>query len=325
MLFRSFTKIDEEDYAIKPMNCPGGILVYKQGLHSYRDLPLRIGEIGLVHRHELSGALHGLMRVRSFWQDDAHIFMLPEQITQEIIGVTKLIDKVYKQFGFSYFVELSTMPEDHAGDDAVWEQATQALRDAMDSINMPYQVNEGDGAFYGPKLDFHLTDSIGRTWQCGTIQLDFVMPERFDINYVGEDNQKHRPVMIHRVCFGSIERFIGILIEHYAGAFPLWLSPVQARILTITEHQNEYAKQVAETLRAQGLRVETDLRNEKIGYKIREARNLKTPYILVIGAKEAESSALAVRKRGSEESVVMPVEEFATQAKAEAEARGLTF
>lgn len=320
-----FTKIDEEDYAIKPMNCPGGILVYKQGLHSYRDLPLRIGEIGLVHRHELSGALHGLMRVRSFWQDDAHIFMLPEQITQEIIGVTKLIDKVYKQFGFSYFVELSTMPEDHAGDDTVWEQATQALRDAMDSINMPYQVNEGDGAFYGPKLDFHLTDSIGRTWQCGTIQLDFVMPERFDINYVGEDNQKHRPVMIHRVCFGSIERFIGILIEHYAGAFPLWLSPVQARILTITEHQNEYAKQVAETLRAQGLRVETDLRNEKIGYKIREARNLKTPYILVIGAKEAESSALAVRKRGSEESVVMPVEEFAAQAKAEAEARGLTF
>ncbi len=320
-----FTKIDEEDYAIKPMNCPGGILVYKQGLHSYRDLPLRIGEIGLVHRHELSGALHGLMRVRSFWQDDAHIFMLPEQITQEIIGVTKLIDKVYKQFGFSYFVELSTMPEDHAGDDAVWEQATQALRDAMDSINMPYQVNEGDGAFYGPKLDFHLTDSIGRTWQCGTIQLDFVMPERFDINYIGEDNQKHRPVMIHRVCFGSIERFIGILIEHYAGAFPLWLSPVQARILTITEHQNEYAKQVAETLRAQGLRVETDLRNEKIGYKIREARNLKTPYILVIGAKEAESSALAVRKRGSEESVVMPVEEFAAQAKAEAEARGLTF
>ena len=320
-----FTKIDEEDYAIKPMNCPGGILVYKQGLHSYRDLPLRIGEIGLVHRHELSGALHGLMRVRSFWQDDAHIFMLPKQITQEIIGVTKLIDKVYKQFGFSYFVELSTMPEDHAGDDAVWEQATQALRDAMDSINMPYQVNEGDGAFYGPKLDFHLTDSIGRTWQCGTIQLDFVMPERFDINYVGEDNQKHRPVMIHRVCFGSIERFIGILIEHYAGAFPLWLSPVQARILTITEHQNEYAKQVAETLRAQGLRVETDLRNEKIGYKIREARNLKTPYILVIGAKEAESSALAVRKRGSEESVVMPVEEFAAQAKAEAEARGLTF
>lgn len=320
-----FTKIDEEDYAIKPMNCPGGILVYKQGLHSYRDLPLRIGEIGLVHRHELSGALHGLMRVRSFWQDDAHIFMLPEQITQEIIGVTKLIDKVYKQFGFSYFVELSTMPEDHAGEDAVWEQATQALRDAMDSINMPYLVNEGDGAFYGPKLDFHLTDSIGRTWQCGTIQLDFVMPERFDINYVGEDNQKHRPVMIHRVCFGSIERFIGILIEHYAGAFPLWLSPVQARILTITEHQNEYAKQVAETLRAQGLRVETDLRNEKIGYKIREARNLKTPYILVIGAKEAEAGALAVRKRGSEESVVMPVEEFAAQAKAEAKARGLTF
>ena len=320
-----FTKIDDEDYAIKPMNCPGGILVYKQGLHSYRDLPLRIGEIGLVHRHELSGALHGLMRVRAFWQDDAHIFMLPEQITQEIIGVTQLIDKVYKQFGFSYFVELSTMPEDHAGDDAVWEQATQALRDAMDAINMPYQINEGDGAFYGPKLDFHLTDSIGRTWQCGTIQLDFVMPERFDINYIGEDNQKHRPVMIHRVCFGSIERFIGILIEHYAGAFPLWLSPVQARILTITEHQNDYAREVAETLRANGLRVETDLRNEKIGYKIREARNLKTPYILVIGAKEAEAGALAVRKRGSEESIVMPVAEFAAQARAEADARGLTF
>ena len=320
-----FTKIDDEDYAIKPMNCPGGILVYKQGLHSYRDLPLRIGEIGLVHRHELSGALHGLMRVRAFWQDDAHIFMLPEQITQEIIGVTQLIDKVYKQFGFSYFVELSTMPEDHAGDDAVWEQATQALRDAMDAINMPYQINVGDGAFYGPKLDFHLTDSIGRTWQCGTIQLDFVMPERFDINYIGEDNQKHRPVMIHRVCFGSIERFIGILIEHYAGAFPLWLSPVQARILTITEHQNDYAREVAETLRANGLRVETDLRNEKIGYKIREARNLKTPYILVIGAKEAEAGALAVRKRGSEESIVMPVAEFAAQARAEADARGLTF
>jgi len=320
-----FTKIDDEDYAIKPMNCPGGILIYKQGLHSYRDLPLRIGEIGLVHRHELSGALHGLMRVRAFWQDDAHIFMLPEQITQEIIGVTQLIDKVYKQFGFSYYVELSTMPEDHAGDDAVWETATQALRDAMDAINMPYQINEGDGAFYGPKLDFHLTDSIGRTWQCGTIQLDFVMPERFDINYIGEDNQKHRPVMIHRVCFGSIERFIGILIEHYAGAFPLWLSPVQARILTITEHQNDYAQQVAEQLRAQGLRVETDLRNEKIGYKIREARNLKTPYMLVIGAKEAEAGAVAVRKRGSEESVVMPVADFAAQAKAEAEARGLTF
>lgn len=320
-----FTKIDDEDYAIKPMNCPGGILIYKQGLHSYRDLPLRIGEIGLVHRHELSGALHGLMRVRAFWQDDAHIFMLPEQITQEIIGVTQLIDKVYKQFGFSYFVELSTMPEDHAGDDAVWERATQALKDAMDAINMPYQINEGDGAFYGPKLDFHLTDSIGRTWQCGTIQLDFVMPERFDINYIGEDNQKHRPVMIHRVCFGSIERFIGILIEHYAGAFPLWLSPVQARILTITEHQNEYAKQVAEQLKSQGLRVETDLRNEKIGYKIREARNLKTPYILVVGAKEAEAGALAVRKRGSEESLVMPVAEFAAQAKAEADARGLNF
>lgn len=320
-----FTQIDGEDYAIKPMNCPGGILAYKHNMHSYRELPMRVGEIGLVHRHELSGALHGLMRVRAFWQDDAHIFMLPEQIKQEIIGVINLIDTVYKQFGFSYYVELSTMPEDHAGDEAVWEEATQALREAMKSINMPYQLNEGDGAFYGPKLDFHLTDSIGRTWQCGTIQLDFVMPERFDMTYIGEDNQKHRPVMIHRTCFGSIERFIGILTEHYAGAFPLWLSPVQARILTITEHQNDYAQSVAEQLRGAGLRVETDLRNEKIGYKIREARNLKTPYILVIGAKEAEAGALAVRKRGSEESTVMPVADFIAQAEAEAKARGQIF
>ena len=320
-----FTQIDGEDYAIKPMNCPGGILAYKHNMHSYRELPMRVGEIGLVHRHELSGALHGLMRVRAFWQDDAHIFMLPEQIKQEIIGVINLIDTVYKQFGFSYYVELSTMPEDHAGDEAVWEEATQALREAMQSINMPYQLNEGDGAFYGPKLDFHLTDSIGRTWQCGTIQLDFVMPERFDMTYIGEDNQKHRPVMIHRTCFGSIERFIGILTEHYAGAFPLWLSPVQARILTITEHQNDYAQSVAEQLRGAGLRVETDLRNEKIGYKIREARNLKTPYILVIGAKEAEAGALAVRKRGSEESTVMPVADFIAQAEAEAKDRGQIF
>lgn len=320
-----FTQIDGEDYAIKPMNCPGGILAYKHNMHSYRELPMRVGEIGLVHRHELSGALHGLMRVRAFWQDDAHIFMLPEQIKQEIIGVINLIDTVYKQFGFSYYVELSTMPEDHAGDEAVWEEATQALREAMQSINMPYQLNEGDGAFYGPKLDFHLTDSIGRTWQCGTIQLDFVMPERFDMTYIGEDNQKHRPVMIHRTCFGSIERFIGILTEHYAGAFPLWLSPVQARILTITEHQNDYAQSVAEQLREAGLRVETDLRNEKIGYKIREARNLKTPYILVIGAKEAEAGALAVRKRGSEESTVMPVADFIAQAEAEAKDRGQIF
>jgi threonyl-tRNA synthetase len=320
-----FTKIDDEDFAIKPMNCPGGILVYKHDMHSYRDLPIRMGEIGLVHRHELSGALHGLMRVRAFWQDDAHIFMLPEQIKDEIIGVTRLIDTVYKQFGFSYHVELSTRPEDSVGDDAVWEQATQALRDAMDAINMPYQVNEGDGAFYGPKLDFHLTDSIGRTWQCGTIQLDFVMPERFDLTYVGEDNQKHRPVMIHRVCFGSIERFIGILIEHYAGAFPLWLSPFQAKILTITEHQNEYAEKVAAELQAHGLRVEVDARNEKIGYKIREARNQKTPYLLVVGGKEAEAGTIAVRKRGSEESNTMTVAEFVQQAVAEVAARGQQF
>lgn len=320
-----FTKIDDEDFAIKPMNCPGGILVYKHSMHSYRDLPIRMGEIGLVHRHELSGALHGLMRVRSFWQDDAHIFMLPEQIKDEIIGVTRLIDTVYSQFGFSYHVELSTRPENSVGDDAIWEQATQALRDAMDSINMPYQVNEGDGAFYGPKLDFHLTDSLGRTWQCGTIQLDFVMPERFDITYIGDDNQKHRPVMIHRVCFGSIERFIGILIEHYAGAFPLWLSPVQVRVLTITEAQNEYAENVSAALREQGMRVETDLRNEKIGYKIREARNQKTPYILVLGAKEAEAGTVAVRQRGYEESTVLPLDEFIAKAKAEIEARGQVF
>ncbi len=320
-----FTKIDEEDFAVKPMNCPGGILVYKNDMHSYRDLPIRMGEIGLVHRHELSGALHGLMRVRCFWQDDAHIFMLPEQIKDEIIGVTKLIDTVYKQFGFSYHVELSTRPENSVGDDAVWEIATQALRDAMDSIGMPYQVNEGDGAFYGPKLDFHLTDSIGRTWQCGTIQLDFVMPERFDLTYIGEDNQKHRPVMIHRVCFGSIERFIGILIEHYAGAFPLWLSPVQVKVLTITENQNDYAYQLAADLKAQGLRVEVDARNEKIGYKIREARNQKTPYMLVVGGKEAEAGTVAVRKRGSEESTVMTVAEFAAQALAEVKARGQQF
>lgn len=320
-----FTKIDEDDFAVKPMNCPGGILVYKNDMHSYRDLPIRMGEIGLVHRHELSGALHGLMRVRCFWQDDAHIFMLPEQIKDEIIGVTQLIDTVYKQFGFSYHVELSTRPENSVGDDAVWEIATQALRDAMDSIGMPYQVNEGDGAFYGPKLDFHLTDSIGRTWQCGTIQLDFVMPERFDLTYIGEDNQKHRPVMIHRVCFGSIERFIGILIEHYAGAFPLWLSPVQVKVLTITENQNDYAYQLAADLKAQGLRVEVDARNEKIGYKIREARNQKTPYMLVVGGKEAEAGTVAVRKRGSEESTVMTVAEFAAQALAEVKARGQQF
>ena len=320
-----FTKIDEEDFAVKPMNCPGGILVYKNDMHSYRDLPIRMGEIGLVHRHELSGALHGLMRVRCFWQDDAHIFMLPEQIKDEIIGVTQLIDTVYKQFGFSYHVELSTRPENSVGEDAVWETATQALRDAMDSIGMPYQVNEGDGAFYGPKLDFHLTDSLGRTWQCGTIQLDFVMPERFDLTYIGEDNQKHRPVMIHRVCFGSIERFIGILIEHYAGAFPLWLSPVQVKVLTITENQNDYAYQVVADLKAQGLRVEVDARNEKIGYKIREARNQKTPYMLVVGGKEAEAGTVAVRKRGSEESTVMSVADFAAQALAEVKARGQQF
>lgn len=292
-----FTQIDGEDYAIKPMNCPGGILAYKHNMHSYRELPMRVGEIGLVHRHELSGALHGLMRVRAFWQDDAHIFMLPEQIKQEIIGVINLIDTVYKQFGFSYYVELSTMPEDHAGDEAVWEEATQALREAMQSINMPYQLNEGDGAFYGPKLDFHLTDSIGRTWQCGTIQLDFQMPQRFDLEYTAEDGNKKRPIMIHRVCFGSIERFIGILIEHFAGKFPVWLAPVQVKVIPVSEKSMDYATGVYEKLKAAGIRTELDHKDEKVGYKIRQAQLEKVPFMLVLGEKEAAEGAITVRSR----------------------------
>ncbi|MEF2794160.1 MAG: threonine--tRNA ligase, partial [Hydrogeniiclostridium sp.] len=265
------TVIDEQDFAIKPMNCPGGMLVYKTKLHSYRDLPLRMGELGLVHRHELSGALHGLMRVRCFTQDDAHIFMMPSQIKDEIKGVVNLIDSVYKTFGFQYHIELSTMPEDHMGAQEDWDNATEALRAAITELGYDYEVNEGDGAFYGPKLDFHLTDCLGRTWQCGTIQLDFQLPERFELEYTGEDGAKHRPIMIHRVVFGSIERFIGILTEHFAGAFPLWLSPVQVKVLPISERHHEYAEKVAAELEAAGLRVEADLRNEKIGYKIREA------------------------------------------------------
>ncbi|HIS98754.1 MAG TPA: threonine--tRNA ligase [Candidatus Faecaligallichristensenella faecipullorum] len=291
------TKIDDMDFAIKPMNCPGGILVYKRKPWSYRDLPCRSGELGLVHRHELSGALHGLMRVRCFTQDDAHIFMTPDQIRDEIKGVYQLIDEVYSVFGFKYHVELSTRPENSIGTDEMWELATQGLQGALDDLKVPYIINEGDGAFYGPKIDFHLEDSIGRTWQCGTIQLDMNLPERFDLTYVGPDGQKHRPVMIHRVVFGSIERFIGILIEHFAGAFPLWLSPVQVRIMTITDRADEAALSLKEQLENAGLRVETDLRNEKIGFKIREAQMQKVPYMLILGDKEVESGVASVRSR----------------------------
>lgn len=291
-------KIDDTDFAIKPMNCPGGILVFKRKLHSYRDLPQRMGELGLVHRHELSGALHGLMRVRCFTQDDAHIFMTPEQIKDEIIGVIKLIDEFYSVFGFKYNVELSTRPEAHTiGSDEMWELSTQALKDALDAQGINYKINEGDGAFYGPKIDFHLEDSIGRTWQCGTIQLDMNLPERFDLNYIGADGEKHRPVMIHRVVFGSIERFIAILTEHFAGAFPTWLSPVQVKILPIIDKHHDYAYAVKKQLEEKGIRVEIDTRNEKIGYKIREAQLEKTPYMLVIGDKEMDNNAVAVRSR----------------------------
>lgn len=290
-----FTKIDEGDYAIKPMNCPGSMLVYKRKMWSYRDFPIRMGELGQVHRHELSGALHGLMRVRTFTQDDAHIFMLPEQIKEEVSGVIDFIDYVYNLLGFEYHVELSTRPEDSMGTDEEWETATEALRSCLEDRNMDYVINEGDGAFYGPKLDFHLKDCLGRTWQCGTTQLDFQMPQRFDLTYVGADGEKHRPVMIHRVIFGSIERFIGMLTEHFAGKFPLWLAPVQAKLLTVTEKFADYAKELAARFEEAGIRVETDIRNEKIGYKIREARNERTPYIITIGEKEVETGVLAVR------------------------------
>ncbi len=304
------TVIDDTDFAIKPMNCPGGMLVYKTKMRSYRDLPLRVGELGLVHRHEMSGALHGLMRVRCFTQDDAHIFMTPDQIKDEIKGVVALIDEVYSLFGFKYHIELSTMPEDHMGDEKDWKTATDALCAAMDELGKTYEINEGDGAFYGPKLDFHLEDSIGRTWQCGTIQLDFQMPERFELEYTGADGEKHRPVMIHRVAFGSIERFIGILIEHFAGAFPTWLAPVQVKILPIGDRQEEYANAVAEQLRAQGLRVEVDDRREKIGYKIREAQLEKVPYMLVVGDKEVESNTVAVRSRSAGDKGAMSLDDF---------------
>lgn len=304
------TVIDETDFAVKPMNCPGGMLVYKTQPHSYRDLPLRMGELGLVHRHELSGALHGLMRVRCFTQDDAHIFMTQEQIKDEIKGVVQLIDQVYSLFGFEYHIELSTMPEDHIGELADWERATDALRAAIEELGRSYTINEGDGAFYGPKLDFHLVDAIGRTWQCGTIQLDMQMPERFELEYTGEDGQKHRPVMIHRVVFGSIERFIGILIEHFAGAFPTWLAPVQVMVIPITERAHDYAKALQKQLDDAGIRVESDLRSEKMGYKIREAQMKKIPYMLVVGDKEVEEGTVSVRARKEEKGGVMTVAAF---------------
>ena len=305
-----FTEIDGEDYAIKPMNCPGGMLVYKTQQHSYRDLPLRAGELGLVHRHELSGALHGLFRVRNFTQDDAHIFMTPEQIEGEIQNVINLFDEVYSTFGLKYHAELSTRPEDSMGSDEMWELATNGLRNALEHRGMDYIVNEGDGAFYGPKIDFHLKDSIGRTWQCGTIQLDMQLPEKFDLTYVGEDGQKHRPVMIHRVVYGSIERFIGILIENYAGAFPTWLAPVQVKILPITDRHMDYAFELKKKMFDLGLRVEVDDRNEKVGYKMREAQVKKIPYMLVVGDQEMESGTVNMRKHGEKDTATMPVDEF---------------
>ena len=310
-------KIDDADYAIKPMNCPGGMLVYKRKPHSYRDLPERIAELGLVHRHELSGALHGLMRVRCFTQDDAHIFMTPDQIESEIEGVVRLIDRFYKVFGFKYKLELSTRPEDSMGTDEQWEAATNALKRALEVLGKEYEVNEGDGAFYGPKIDFHLEDSLGRTWQCGTIQLDFQMPERFDLTYVGQDGEKHRPVMIHRVVFGSIERFIAILTEHYAGAFPLWLAPVQVMIVPISENQAEYAHEVCDKLVSLGIRAEVDDRNEKMGYRIREAQLQKIPYMLVLGEKEKESGSVAVRNRKKGDLGVMSFEQLADKLQRE--------
>lgn len=312
-----FTQIDGENYAIKPMNCPGAMLVYKRKLHSYREFPIRMGELGHVHRHELSGALHGLMRVRTFTQDDAHIFMLPEQVRSEIKGVIDFIDYVYGLFGFKYHIELSTRPEKSIGSDEAWELCTTALREAMNEKGLDYVVNEGDGAFYGPKLDFHLEDSLGRTWQCGTIQLDMMLPERFDLTYVGADGEKHRPIMIHRVIFGSIERFIGMLTEHCAGKFPLWLAPVQVKLLTVTQTFDDYARETADMLEKAGLRVETDLRNEKIGYKMREARNERASYIGVIGEREAEAGTLSVRSSKVGELGEMKIDDFVEKLKEE--------
>ena len=315
------TIIDEEEYAIKPMNCPGGILVYQNEMHSYRDFPLRYAELGLVHRHELSGALHGLFRVRAFTQDDAHVFMLPSQMQSELMKVIELFDRIYSQFGLKYHVELSTKPDNAMGDDAIWEAATEALRNAIEAKGIPYVINPGDGAFYGPKLDYHIEDSLGRTWQCGTIQLDMNLPERFQIEYVGEDGQKHRPIMIHRACFGSMERFIGILTEHYAGAFPTWMAPVQVKILPISEKHVEYAKDLAKQMHRDYIRVEVDDRSEKIGYKIRQAQMAKVPYMLVVGDKEVEEGTVNVRKHGGDELGSVPFEEFFNSIKTEIKER----
>ena len=305
-----FTKIDGNDYAIKPMNCPGSILVYKSDLHSYRDFPIKLGEMGLVHRHELSGALHGLFRVRSFTQDDAHIFCLPSQIKEEVTQVIRLANSIYSVFGFKYKLELSTQPENSMGTKEQWDLATESLRQALEANELSYEINEGDGAFYGPKIDYHLEDAIGRTWQCGTIQLDFQMPERFDITYIDKDNEKKRPVMIHRALLGSMERFMGILIEHYAGKFPAWLAPVQVKILSISEKFNAYAMEVYNQLKAVGIRVELDDREEKIGYKVRNAQMEKVPYSLVVGEKEMENKTVAVRKRDGEQGGTVSVDEF---------------
>ena len=315
------TIIDDEEYAIKPMNCPGGILVYQNEMHSYRDFPLRYAELGLVHRHELSGALHGLFRVRAFTQDDAHVFMLPDQMQSELMKVIELFDRIYSQFGLKYHVELSTKPDNAMGDDAIWEAATEALRNAIEAKGIPYVINPGDGAFYGPKLDYHIEDSLGRTWQCGTIQLDMNLPERFQIEYVGEDGQKHRPIMIHRACFGSMERFIGILTEHYAGAFPTWMAPVQVKILPISEKHVEYAKELAKQMHRDYVRVEVDDRSEKIGYKIRQAQMEKVPYMLVVGDKEMEDNSVNVRKHGGDELGTVPFDEFFNSIKIEIKER----
>ncbi len=312
------TKIDEEDFCIKPMNCPGGVMVYRSQLHSYRDLPLRIGELGVVHRHEMKGALHGLFRVRCFTQDDAHIFMRRDQITDEIMGVVHLINEVYEKFGFKYFIELSTRPEDSMGSDEDWEAATEGLKNALEKLGLPYVLNEGDGAFYGPKIDFHLEDSLGRTWQCGTIQLDFQMPINFELEYIDENNEKQRPIMIHRVCYGSIERFIGILTEHFAGKFPVWLAPTQVKILTLPGVDESLAQKAYEALRANKIRVELDDRNEKIGYKIREARQVdRVPYMLIIGAKEVETQTVSVRDIQTDQTVSMTLDEFISKINGE--------
>ena len=317
------TVIDDTDFAIKPMNCPGGMLVYSSEPHSYRDLPLRVGELGLVHRHELSGALHGLFRVRCFTQDDAHIFMTWDQMKDEIKNVVKLFDEVYSVFGLSYEIEVSTMPEDHMGDEKDWDFATETLKQAIEELGKDYVINEGDGAFYGPKLDFHLADSLGRTWQCGTIQLDMQLPERFELEYIGEDGQKHRPVMIHRVVLGSIERFIGVITEHFAGAFPAWLNPVQVKVLTITDRVDGYSDEIAAALDAQGFRVEKDQRNEKIGKKIREATMMKIPYMLVVGDRDVENKTVSVRSRSGEDLGAMSLEAFSAMLKEEVDTKAI--